>query len=137
MNVYEGPPFKYKATQKAHSNFVNCVRYAPNGDTVVSVGSDSKAVLYNGDTGEKVGELLGHKGTVYAAAWSGDSAQLLTVRRWPGGAGVRRGDAVTAAPSPPCSRVKLLGRAGVRAHALGRYPRTRRRRFGTWPRPRL
>lgn len=43
VNTYEGPPFKFKHASKAHSNFANCVRFSPDGERIVSVGSDSKA----------------------------------------------------------------------------------------------
>ena len=43
MNLYEGPPFKFSKAFKHHTNFVNCVRYAPSGSVFASVGSDSKA----------------------------------------------------------------------------------------------
>jgi WD40 repeat protein len=32
VNVYEGPPFKFKQSSKQHTNYVNCVRYAPDGN---------------------------------------------------------------------------------------------------------
>jgi WD40 repeat protein len=36
-----------------HQRFVNCVRFSPNGDLAISVGSDKLAVLFDGQTGEK------------------------------------------------------------------------------------
>ena len=62
----------------AHGNFVNCVRYSPDGAAIASAGSDSKIFLYNGETGEKTAELAGHAGTVYCASWSPDGTKLLT-----------------------------------------------------------
>ncbi|KAL5981544.1 hypothetical protein ACLOJK_015606 [Asimina triloba] len=44
--------------------------------------SSPKGLLYDGKTGEQIGELSaedGHKGSIYAASWSPDSKQVLTV----------------------------------------------------------
>lgn len=64
---------------REHSNFVNCVRFSPDGSLVLSVSSDKKGFLFNGQTGEKVGELSsqgGHAGSIYAASWSPDSKHV-------------------------------------------------------------
>ncbi|XP_073116264.1 actin-interacting protein 1-2 [Elaeis guineensis] len=82
VNFYEGPPFKFKLSQREHSNFVNCVRFSPDGTKFISVSSDKKGIIYDGKTGEKIGELSmedGHKGSIYAVSWSTDSKQVLTV----------------------------------------------------------
>lgn len=82
LNFYEGPPFKFKLSQREHSNFVNCVRYSPDGNKFISVSSDKKGILYDGKTGEKIGELSkedGHNGSIYAVSWGPDSKQVLTV----------------------------------------------------------
>lgn len=58
---------------------MNCVRYSPDGSLVLSVSSDKKGFLFNGQTGEKVGELSsqgGHTGSIYAASWSSDSKHV-------------------------------------------------------------
>ena len=40
---YAGPPFALDhSNNDQHSNFVNAVRYAPDGQHIVSVGSDKK-----------------------------------------------------------------------------------------------
>ncbi|CAD5185907.1 unnamed protein product [Musa acuminata subsp. malaccensis] len=82
VNFYEGPPFKFKLSQREHSNFVNCARFSPDGSKFITVSSDKKGILYDGKTGEKIGELSiqdGHKGSIYAVSWSPDSKQVLTV----------------------------------------------------------
>ncbi|OAY77862.1 66 kDa stress protein [Ananas comosus] len=82
VNFYEGPPFKFKQSHREHSNFVNCIRFSPDGTKFISVSSDKKGLIYDGKTGAKIGELLtedGHKGSIYAVSWSPDSKQVLTV----------------------------------------------------------
>jgi hypothetical protein len=78
---FEGPPFRYKKAVKEHSRFVNAIRFSPDGALVCSGGSDGKAVLYDGTTGESRGLLGGdkaHAGGIYAVAWGPDGKQLLT-----------------------------------------------------------
>ncbi|RRT67041.1 hypothetical protein B296_00010022 [Ensete ventricosum] len=65
-----------------HSNFVNCVRFSPDGSKFITVSSDKKGLIYDGKTGEKIGELPmedGHKGSIYAGSWSPDSKQVWRV----------------------------------------------------------
>ena len=86
-----GPPFKYDKALKEHSNFVNCVRFAPDGSRFLSVSSDKTGIVYNGETAAVVGKLDpagGHAGGVYSAAWAADSSRAVTcggdktVRLW-------------------------------------------------------
>lgn len=65
-----------------HSNFVNCVRFSPDGSKFISVSSDKTSILYDAKTGAKIGELSsddGHKGSIYAVSWSPDSKQVIRV----------------------------------------------------------
>jgi WD40 repeat protein len=39
---YHGTPYKYNLTIKDHTSFVQGVKFSPNGDTLVTVGSDKK-----------------------------------------------------------------------------------------------
>lgn len=42
------------------------------------MSSDKKGIIYDGKTGEKVGELSsedGHKGSIYAVSWSPDGKE--------------------------------------------------------------
>ncbi|KAK9278918.1 hypothetical protein L1049_028499 [Liquidambar formosana] len=74
-NFYEGPPFRFKLSHRDHSNFVNCVRFSPDGSKFITVSSDKKVE-------DKIGELSsedGHKGSIYAVSWSPDGKQVLTV----------------------------------------------------------
>lgn len=78
--VFEGPPFKFKQNNNnIHSNFVNCVRYSPNGELAVSVGSDKLMCLYDGKTGDLVDKFPpAHQASIYSVCWSPDGTQILT-----------------------------------------------------------
>ncbi|GJT20376.1 actin-interacting protein 1-2-like protein [Tanacetum coccineum] len=56
VNFYEGPPFKFKQSRRDHTNFVNCVRFSPDGTKFITVSSDKHGLLYDGKSAEK-GEL--------------------------------------------------------------------------------
>ncbi len=78
---HEGPPFKFAKSHNLHSNFVNSVRYSPDGEWCLSAGSDSKVCVYEGKTGELVKEFekpAGISGSLWAAAWSPDSKRIAT-----------------------------------------------------------
>ncbi|OMO97219.1 hypothetical protein CCACVL1_04629 [Corchorus capsularis] len=82
VNFYEGPPFRFKQSHRDHSNFVNCVRFSPDGSKFITVSSDKKGIIFDGKSGDKIGELSSedaHKGSIYAVSWSPDSKQVLTV----------------------------------------------------------
>jgi WD40 repeat protein len=82
VNYFEGPPFKFKKAFKDHQRFVNAVRFSPNGEKFISVSSDKTCVIFDGKTGDKLGQLEaedGHKLGVYGAAWAPDSSKVLTV----------------------------------------------------------
>ena len=82
VNFYEGPPFKFTHSNRGHTRFANCVRFSPDGNRFVSVGSDIKCIVYDGKTGLPTGELQdkdnGHKLAVYSVSWSPDSKQVIT-----------------------------------------------------------
>lgn len=70
---------------REHTNFVNCVRFSPDGSKFITVGSDKKGIIYEGKTGEKIGELSaqdGHQGSIYAVSWSPDGKQVTTLYKW-------------------------------------------------------
>ncbi|KAK3603031.1 hypothetical protein CHS0354_037779 [Potamilus streckersoni] len=77
----EGPPFKFSKTLNDHSNFVNAVRFSPDGEIFISGGADGKALIYDGKTADRKGELgpPAHKGGIYGLNFSKDGRQLLTV----------------------------------------------------------
>jgi WD repeat-containing protein 1 (actin-interacting protein 1) len=77
---FTGPPFKLDHSNSNHTNFVNCVRYAKNGNLVVSVGSDKKIQLYDGTSGEPTTEITNaHEGGIYGVAFNPDSSLFATV----------------------------------------------------------
>lgn len=96
MVFFNGPPYSFNfASKDVHSNFVNDVKFSPNGETLITVGSDSKIASYDGKTGEfqkLIGEGV-HKGTIFAISWSPDSSKFVTssadgtVRLWDAASG--------------------------------------------------
>ncbi|GAU92570.1 hypothetical protein RvY_04633 [Ramazzottius varieornatus] len=82
VGLYQGPPFKFDKTLTEHSNFVNCVRYSPNGERFASGGADGKIFIYEGKDGAKQielgAELKAHSGGVYAVCFSPDNTQLIS-----------------------------------------------------------
>jgi len=77
---HQGAPYKYEKSIKTHTKFIQDVRYAPSGDHFASVGSDSKVFVYDGKTGETLGEITDspHTGSIMACSWSPDSKSLAT-----------------------------------------------------------
>ncbi|KAF9226006.1 WD40 repeat-like protein [Gyrodon lividus] len=80
INFHQGPPFKYVKTIREHTKFVQDVQFSPNGDHFLSVGSDFKAVLYNGENGDKISDFTDkpHKGSIMACSWSSGSDKFIT-----------------------------------------------------------
>ena len=69
---------------REHSNFVNCVRFSPSGDYFVSVSNDMKGLIFDGKTGDRIGELnqdkaSKHAGSIYSCCFAADSSRLATV----------------------------------------------------------
>jgi len=78
---FEGPPFKFKKSMKDHTRFVNCVRFSPNGEKLVTVSSDKTGFIYDGKSGDQVGKLAtanAHTAGIYSVAWSSDSKTFVT-----------------------------------------------------------
>ncbi|AAS50728.1 ABL043Wp [Eremothecium gossypii ATCC 10895] len=79
MVFYKGPPFQFSCsdhTHHANGKFVRDVRFSPaKGAYLVSVGSDRKIVLYDGDSGEfikYIGEDSEECGGFFSLAWVDD-----------------------------------------------------------------
>eukprot|EP00899_Mesostigma_viride_P022422 jgi/Mesvir1/3364/Mv04257-RA.2 len=77
-NVYEGPPFRYKTGLADHTNFVNCVRFSPDGAKFLTVSSDKKGIIFDANSYEKVATLDGHGGSIFACSWAPGGAQAIT-----------------------------------------------------------
>lgn len=104
-----GPPFKYSKAVTQHTNFVNCVRYSPDGSRFVSVSSDKQGLVYDGKTGDVIGSLdpsQQHSGSIYHCAWNTAGSQLVTssadksLKYW---------DMSTPGPLYPCIATASLG----------------------------
>jgi len=79
FNWFEGPPFKWKSSATHHTRYVNGVRFSPDGNRVVTVGSDKKGFIFDGKEPNLICELNGgHGGSIFSVAWSPDSKRLLT-----------------------------------------------------------
>mmetsp|Transcript_22944 Transcript_22944/g.39326 ORF Transcript_22944/g.39326 Transcript_22944/m.39326 type:complete len:604 (+) Transcript_22944:111-1922(+) len=82
LNWYENLPLKFKHSTNEHTKFVNCIRFSPDGNLLLSGGSDSKMVMYDGNTGQPKGPLnsgaTAHKGSIFSLSWSADSTRVLT-----------------------------------------------------------
>ncbi|GIY55967.1 actin-interacting protein 1 [Caerostris extrusa] len=87
VGVFVGPPFKFESYLDDHINFVQCVRFAGNGDFFASGGFDGKMFLYKTEDSSLVGEfgnatreehIAAHKGGVYGVSWSPDGTKLLS-----------------------------------------------------------
>lgn len=81
MVFLHGAPFKF-ATKLGglHTNFLWGVQFSPDGNHLVSVGSDRRIQLYDGKTGDTKGTIGkdAHKGSIFAVSWSKDSKRLVT-----------------------------------------------------------
>jgi WD40 repeat protein len=80
-NWFEGPPFKFKKALKEHTRFINCVRFSPDGNKLLTVSSDKNGFFYDGKTGDLVGKLnpeQGHTAGIYSCSWSPDSKKVMT-----------------------------------------------------------
>jgi len=78
------PPFKRVVNRTPKEDVhrkgaVNCVRYSPDGNLIVSVGADKTVALYDGKTMGLIGKMDNvHKGNIYKCAWNMSSKYILT-----------------------------------------------------------
>ena len=79
VNFYSGVPYKFEKKHKVHSRFVNDIRFSPNGELFVTVGSDKGIHLFEGQSGDlKHSFPMEHTGGVYGVSWSGDGKNFMT-----------------------------------------------------------
>ena len=77
---YTGPPFKFnRSVRDCHTNFINDVKFSPDGNLLVSVGSDRVIGFYEGKTGGFLKKIEGaHEGGIYGVCWNSDSSKFYT-----------------------------------------------------------
>jgi WD40 repeat protein len=121
ITFHAGPPFKFTHSFSGHSNFINCIRYSPDGALLASVASDMTVQLLDGAKGELKSKLpVEHKGSIYQCAWSKDGARLLTcsadktVKLWD----VEAGKCVTTVALPDMQLGCAMGGARAVSVAL-------------------
>lgn len=82
VSFYKGIPFSRILYTTKHTRYPNVVRFSPDGNTYVTVGSDSRIVLYNGDTGEYLNDINDnencHKGSIFGCSWNQNSNEIVT-----------------------------------------------------------
>ncbi|CAG8460177.1 5156_t:CDS:10 [Ambispora gerdemannii] len=74
---YQGAPYKFAKSLKDHTGFVQGVKFSPDGEKLVSVGSDKKTGEKIANLSEQVGDDF-HKGGIYAVSWSPDNKKIFT-----------------------------------------------------------
>ncbi|KAK4613931.1 hypothetical protein CLAFUW4_09020 [Fulvia fulva] len=81
MCFFHGAPFKFNTSVRGkHDKFIYGTQFSPDGNSLVTVGSDKKIWLYDGKTGEvqkQIGEGE-HKGSIFGVSWAKDSKKLAT-----------------------------------------------------------
>ncbi|PSR70597.1 hypothetical protein PHLCEN_2v13535 [Hermanssonia centrifuga] len=65
----------HSKTIKTHTKYVQDVKYAPSGDHFASVGSDAKVFLYDGKTGDTLGDVESKKAVTTWTLGSGVNNQ--------------------------------------------------------------
>lgn len=76
-----GAPFKFNTSVRGkHDKFIYGTQFSPDGNSLVSVGSDKRIWLYDGKTGEAVKQIGEgeHKGSIFGVSWAPDSKRLVT-----------------------------------------------------------
>ncbi|KAM7537988.1 hypothetical protein Aperf_G00000076373 [Anoplocephala perfoliata] len=78
---FEGPPFKFTKSLRDHTNFVQCCKFSPRGDILVTGGSDGKLFAYDATSGDKISEIgsPAHKGGIYGIDFSPSGERLVSV----------------------------------------------------------
>ena len=70
VSFFEGPPFKFKASSDIHSNFVNCVRFSPEGNFIVTSSSDKKIAVFDGKNFDQLAVVTNaHEGSIFGVCF--------------------------------------------------------------------
>lgn len=75
-------------TLKGHKEYVTCIAFSPEGNSIATGSADKTARLWDVKTGENITTLIGHKERVFAAVFSSDGKTIVTassdetVRLW-------------------------------------------------------
>ncbi|KAK4556075.1 WD40 repeat-like protein [Recurvomyces mirabilis] len=78
---FHGAPFKFNTSVRGkHDKFIYGTQFSPDGNWLVSVGSDRRIWLYDGKTGEAVKQIGEgeHKGSIFGVSWAPDSKKFVT-----------------------------------------------------------
>jgi len=79
VKLHNGAPYKFAHNFTKHKNYVQCVRYSPDGKYLATAGSDKKIFILDAESGELAFELPEkHKGSIYSVSWSDDAKKLLS-----------------------------------------------------------
>ncbi|CAK4004935.1 hypothetical protein B0A50_02641 [Lecanosticta acicola] len=82
MVFYHGAPFTFNTSVRGkHDKYIYGTQFSPNGEVLVTVGSDRKIWIYDGKTGEAIREMGGageHKGSIFGVGWDRDSKKVVT-----------------------------------------------------------
>ena len=72
---FKGPPFKFSGSVDLHTNFVNCVRFSPDGEFCVTCSSDRSIGVFRGLPGadSNTFDLLKHLGAAHEGSIMGVS----------------------------------------------------------------
>ena len=69
----------FDPNKKAHSNWIRCVRYSPDGKTIATCSDDRKINIWNAANGERLREPLeGHTRAVLCIEFSPDGEFLVS-----------------------------------------------------------
>lgn len=86
--VFDGVPFKSVKSIHSHQNFVNQVKFSPNGQQFLSVSSDKSIIIYDTESLEQVRKIeKAHNKGILDANWIDDQRIITcssdnTVKIW-------------------------------------------------------